>query len=99
MTQGPSASLRDALDQMERIRKRNLWITRAVLYPSVLFLAMSVLLMLFHSNKWLGLTYGIISLFGMIGAGVLEIQRSAGANTQRILKAIETFSRGDPEHK
>jgi hypothetical protein len=95
MPQEPSASLRDALDQMERIRKRNLLITRIALYPSVLFLILSVLLMLFHSNKWLGLTYGVISLFGMIGAGVLEIQRSASANTQRILKAIEISCRGE----
>ena len=95
MPQEPSASLRDALDQMERIRKRNLLITRMALYPSVLFLILSVLLMLFHSNKWLGLTYGVISLFGMIGAGVLEIQRSASANTQRILKAIEISCRGE----
>ena len=94
MPQEPSASLRDALDQMESVRRRNLLITRIVLYPSVLFLAMSVLLMLFHSNKWLGLTYGIISLFGMIGAGVLEIQRSATTTTQRILRAIEVSSRG-----
>ena len=96
MPQEPSASLRDALDQMEHVRRRNLLITRIALYPSVLFLAMSVLLMLFHSNKWLGLTYGIISLFGMIGAGVLEIQRSASANTQRIIRAIEVSFRGEP---
>ena len=96
MPQESSASLRDALDQIEHARRRNLLITRIVLYPSVLFLALSVLLMLFRSNKWLGLTYGIMSLFGMIGAGVLEIQRSASANTQRILRAIEVSFRAEP---
>lgn len=96
MPQEPSAALREALDQIERSRKRGLLITRIAIYPSVLFLVMSVLLMLFHPNKWLGLTYGIISLFGMIGAAVLDIERSVNASTQRILKAIDLSFRGEP---
>jgi hypothetical protein len=96
MPQESSAALRDALDQMERSRKRGLLITRIALYPAVVFLVMSVLLMLFHSNKWLGLTYGIISLFGMIGAAALDIERCVNASTQRILKAIDMSFRGEP---
>lgn len=96
MSMQPSASLREALDQMEDLRKRSLLITRITIYPSIAFLALSVLLLLFHSNKSLGVAYGIISLFGTIAAAALNIQSAANANTQRILKAIELSSRGEP---
>jgi hypothetical protein len=96
MPQEASATLREALDQMERIRKRGLLIERIVLYPSVLFFVWSVLFLLFHPNKWLGLTIGIVSLFGIIGAVGLDVQRSVNSATQRILKAIEISSRGEP---
>ena len=96
MPEQPFASLREALDQMERLRKRSLLITRIVIYPSVVFLALSVSFLLFHPNKWLGLAYGIISLFSMIGAVALDIEGTANANTQRILKAIEMSSRAEP---
>ena len=96
MPQEPSATLREALDQMESKRKQVLLIERIVIYPSVLFFVWSVLFMLFHPNKWLGLTIGIVSLYGMIGAAMLDICRSINVSTQRILKAIEMSSRGEP---
>ena len=96
MPQEASATLREALDQMERMRKRGLLIERIVIYPSVLFFVWSVLFLLFHPNKWLGLAIGIASLFGMIAAVGLDIQRGVNSATQRILKAIEISSRGEP---
>ena len=66
-----------------------------VIYPCFVFLAMSVLFLLFHPNKWLGMAYGIISLFGMIGASALSIADAGNANTQRILKAVELSSRAN----
>jgi hypothetical protein len=95
MPEQPSESLHEALDQIERLRKRYLLITRIMVYPCVVFLAMSVLFLLFHPNKWLGMAYGIISLFGMIGASALSIADAGNANTQRILKAIELSSRAN----
>ncbi len=95
MPEQPSAPLHEALAHMERLRKRGLLITRIVIYPSVAFLAMSVLFLLFHPNKWLGVAYGIISLFGLTGAAALNVESTINANTQRILKAIEMSSRSE----
>ncbi len=76
---------------MERMRKKSLLITRIVLYSSLSWFAVSLVFLLFHPNKWLGLAFGIISLFGISGAVGVHMEYIANANTQRILKAIEVL--------
>jgi hypothetical protein len=89
MPENPSEALANALDDIERMRRRTLLVTRMLIYPSVVFFAGSIVTLLFSSNKWLGLTWGIISLWALVAAVGVDAGRAALANTQLILKAIE----------
>jgi hypothetical protein len=89
MPENPSEALANALDDIERLRRRSLLVTRMLIYPSIVFFAASVLTLLFSSNKWLGLTWGIISLWALVAAVGADAGRCALANTRLILKAIE----------
>ena len=54
-----------------------------------------VLTLLFSSNKWLGLTWGIISLFAQIAATGIAGGMTTHANTRLILNAIETLHKDE----
>ena len=97
MSEQPSEALRKSLNQMELIGKRSLLVTRLTIYPSVLCFTVCILMLLFSQNKWLGLAFGIMSLYGMIGAFGVYISGAICANTQRVLKAIEILSEGEPK--
>lgn len=92
MASEQSEALRRVLNEMEAVRKRSLLVTRLTIYPSVVFFTAGTIMLLFSPNKWLGLTFGIISLFGCIGAVGVNVSGSVLCNTQRILKAIEILS-------
>ena len=96
MSEKPSEALRKSLNQMELIGKRSLLVTRLTIYPSVVCFTVCILMLLFSQNKWLGLAFGIMSLYGMIGASCVYISGAICANTQRVLKAIEILSEGEP---
>jgi hypothetical protein len=91
MPEQPSEALANALNDIERLRKRSLLVTRLLIYPSILFLTAAIVTLLFSPNKWLGLTWGIISLYGLIAAVGVDGGKTAYANTQLILKAIESL--------
>ena len=97
MPEQPSEALRRALNEMELISKRSLLITRLTLYPSVVCLTASILILLFSPNKWLGVVWGIISLWALIGALGVYLSGAFSAAAQRILKAIEIVSERKPE--
>lgn len=97
MPEQPSEGLASALDEIERLRSRSLLITRLLIYPSIVFLAVSILMLLFSPNKWLGLTYGIISLWALIAAVGIAGGKTAYANTQLVLKAIEALPRNEAQ--
>jgi hypothetical protein len=87
MPENPSEALANALNDIDRLRRRSLLVTRILIYPSIAFLAASIVTLLFSSNKWLGLTWGIISLWALIAA--VGVDTGKPANTRLILKAIE----------
>jgi hypothetical protein len=89
MPENPSETLANALNDIERLRRRTLLVTRMLIYPSIVFLTASIVTLLFSANKWLGLTWGIISLWALVAAVGVDAGRAALANTQLILKAIE----------
>jgi hypothetical protein len=97
MSEQPSEALRKALNEMEVISKRSLLVTRLTIYPSVVCFTVCILMLLFSQNKWLGLAWGIISLYGMIGAVGVYISGAFCASTRRILKAIEMLSESKPK--
>jgi hypothetical protein len=74
---------------MDLISKRSLLVTRLTIYPSVVTFTASILLLLFSQNKWLGVAFGIMSLWAMIGSFGVYLSGILCASTQRILKAIE----------
>jgi hypothetical protein len=92
MSEEPSEALRRALNEMEVISKRSLLVTRLTLYPSIVCFTACILMLLFSQNKWLGLAWGIMSLYALIGALGVYISGAVCANTRRILKAIEIVS-------
>jgi hypothetical protein len=97
MSEQPSEALRKALNEMELISKRSLLVTRWTIYPSVVCFTVCILMLLFSQNKWLGLAWGIISLYALIGAVGVYISGALCANTQRILKALEVLSERSPK--
>lgn len=97
MPEQPSEGLAKALNEIERLRSRSLLVTRLLIYPSIMFLAAAILILLFSPNKWLGLTYAIISLYALIGAVGIAGGKTAYANTQLVLKAIEALPRNETE--
>lgn len=97
MPEQPSEGLARALNEIERLRSRSLLVTRLLIYPSIVFLAAAILILLFSPNKWLGLTYAIISLYTLIAAVGIAECKTAYANTRLVLKAIEALPRNEPE--
>ena len=97
MSEQPSEALRKALNEMELISKRSLLVTRLTIYPSVVCFTVCILMLLFSQNKWLGLAWGIISLYALIGAVGINICGTSNGNTQRILKAIAMPSERKPK--
>ncbi len=93
MPEQPSEALANALNDIERLRKKSLLVTRLLLYPSILFFAAAVITLLFSPNKWLGITWGVISLWALIAAVGIDGGGTGYANTRLILKAIEALPR------
>jgi hypothetical protein len=89
MPEQPSEALAKALNDIERARRRCLLVTRALIYPSTALFAAAVLMLLYSSNKWLGLTFGIISLYGQISSMAIAGGMTTLTNTRLILNAIE----------
>jgi hypothetical protein len=81
---------------MEVRRKRGTAITRFLLFPWFLFLVMSIALILLRGNVALGLVYGLLSLQSIIGAFAISQGVTSNANTQRILRAIESLRQQKP---
>ncbi len=91
MPEQPSEALANALNDIERLRKRSLLVTRLLIVPSIVFLVAAVVTLLFSQNKWLGLTWGIISLYAQIAAVGIAGGGTAYANTRLIFKAIDAL--------
>ncbi len=93
MPQETAESLRKALDEMDTLRKRSLWITRLTLLFSILFLLAAYGFMLFSPMPWFGAFCAVCSLYALIGGVGINATSASCANTQRILKAIDALSR------
>ena len=88
--------LRAALDEMEVRRKRGTAITRFLLFPWFLFLVMSLALILLRGNVSLGLVYALLSLQSLVGGFAISQGATSNANTQKILRAIESLRQQRP---
>jgi nitrate reductase gamma subunit len=93
MPEGTAESLRKALDEMDTLRKRSLWITRLMLIFSIVFLLAAYGFMLFSPMPWFGMFCAVSSLYALIGGAAVNVAGASNANTQRILKAIDSLSR------
>jgi hypothetical protein len=90
-----SESLANALNDIDRLRKRSLLVTRLLIVPAIGFLVAAIVTLLFTPNKWLGLTWGILSLYAQIAAASIAGGRAAYTNTRLILNAIEALPWND----
>jgi hypothetical protein len=97
MPEQPVEALRNALDEIDRLRRRSLAFTRFLVYPSIAFLTLSIAILLLRGNVALGVTYALITLFVFIGACTISVSGTSYKNTHRILKAIQMLSEKMPK--
>ncbi len=89
MTEHASQALRAALNRMDTMRRRSLWMTRFLLAGSILFLVLSFPILLFRGFTQLGIFCCTVSLFSLIGALGINVEREISSHTTMILRAIE----------
>jgi hypothetical protein len=91
MTEQPSEALRLALNDIDRLRWRCLWMTRLMIALS--FMCASYAIFLLRGNVALGMPFALVTLFTAIIAVGVNQSGTSYANTLKILTAIETLSR------
>jgi len=80
------------------IRKRTLLVTRLTIKPTVVYFAVSIIMMLYGPYKWLALAYGVIGLFSIIGSVGVYVAGAVATSSLRILKAIEILGERLPKN-
>jgi len=93
MTEQTSDALRLALNEMERLRLRCLWMTRFLVACSIAALCGAHLMVLVRGNMGMGIIFGLDSLFAAIFAVSINQGGAAYANTIKILRAISARPR------
>jgi hypothetical protein len=89
MTSPSSEPLRLALNEMDKLRRRCLWITRFMIVFSILFWCATDFFVLFRGNLGLGLVFGLNTVMGGVFAVGINGGGLAYANTTKILSALE----------
>jgi hypothetical protein len=97
MTEQASQSLRAALNEMDALRRRSLWMTRFLLAWSILFLVGSYPILLLRGFTQLGIFCCTTSLWALIGALGINVGGTMSSHTIRILKAIEGLQEERPQ--
>jgi hypothetical protein len=96
MSEQSADALRRALDEMDRLRKRSLAFTRFLIYTSIVFLVISFAIFLLRGDVALGMPYALLTLYTAISGCAINLSGTSYANTQKILRAIESLSREKP---
>jgi hypothetical protein len=97
MTEQPSEALRLALNEIDRLRSRCLWMTRFLLVISIVFMCASYAIFLLRGNVALGMPFALVTLWSAIFAVGINQSGTSYANTLKILKAITALSRERPQ--
>ncbi len=96
MSEQPTEALRNALRDMDRLRKRSLALSRFLVFCSIAFLIISFAIFLLRGNVALGMPYALLTLYAAIFGCAINLSGTSYANTQKILRAIEALSRNEP---
>jgi hypothetical protein len=93
MTEQPSEALRLALNEIDRLRNRCLWMTRFLVAASIIFWCASDAMFLLRGNIAMGMTFALCTLMAAIFAVGINQGGTSYANTLKILTAITNLSR------
>ena len=99
MNEQASQALRLALNEIDRLRIRCLWVTRFAITCSILFWCGSDAMFLLRGNVPIGMTFALITLMTGIFAVGINSAGASYANTIKILNAIANLSRESTEKK
>ena len=97
MSEQSTEALRKAMNDIERLRKRSLAFTRFLVYTSIAFLVISFAIFLLRGNVALGMPYALLTLYTAIFGCAINLSGTSYANTQKILRAIESLGREEPK--
>ena len=89
--------LRRALNEIDKLRRRSLWMTRFLLAFMIPFWVASALILLFSENKWLGVAIGLNAVMTGISAVGINLGGLAYRLAGRILTELEGLSRDRAE--
>ncbi len=92
MTEQPSEALRRALNEIDQLRYRSLWMTRFLLVITILFMCASFAIFLLRGNVALGMPFALVTLWSAIFAVGINVSGTSYTNTLKILKAITALS-------
>jgi hypothetical protein len=93
MTEQPSEALRLALNEIDRLRRRCLWMTRFFIAISILFWCASDAMFLLRGNVAMGMVFAVITVMTGIFSVSVNLGGASYANTLKILNAIANLSR------
>jgi len=93
MTEQHSEALRLSLNEIDRLRKRCLWMTRFLVATSILFWCAADAMFLLRGNIAMGLTFSLCTVMPAIFAVGINLGGTSLALTRRILEAITNLSR------
>lgn len=93
MTEQHSEALRLALNEIDRLRRRSLWMTRFLITDSIVFWCASYAMFLLRGNVVMGMVFALITLMTAIFAVGINLSGTSYANTLKILNAIANLSR------
>jgi hypothetical protein len=92
MTSPASEPLRLALNEMDKLRRRCLWMTRFMIVFSILFWCATDFFILFGGNLGMGIVCGLNTVMGGVFAVGINGGGLAYANTVKILSALEKMT-------
>jgi hypothetical protein len=93
MTEQASEALRLALNEIDRLRRRCLWMTRFLITTSFVFWCASDAMFLLRGNVAMGMVFALNTLMAAIFAVSINVGGGSYANTLKILNAIADLSR------
>lgn len=99
MKEQPTEALRLALNEIERLRRRCLYLSRFLLCISIAFMCLSYAIFLLRGNVAMGMPFALVTLWSAIFAVGINMGGVSYANTAKILNAIEALSREGPNDK
>ena len=90
---GTAKSLRLALNEIDRLRNRCLWMTRFLIAASIAFRCASDVMFLLRGNVAMGMTFALCALMPAIFAVGINQAGTSYALTLKTLEAIKDLSR------